>query len=227
MLSHPHPRPDWANIDTVCLDLDGTLLDQSYDNLIWGELLPRRFAVANSLGWAEAAAEIEHRYAEHRGTLQGYCIDYWSRELGVDIGALHRELRAKVAWLPRAREFLERVRAAGKRLVLLTNSHPVALEVKHEQTRVLDYLDAAATAHEFGYAKEDPRFWHAAQRKFGFAPQRSVFADDNARVLEAARAAGFRWVFGVRHWDSGRAHREHFDHPAVDGVADLLGSGPL
>ncbi len=224
MPSHPHLALDWSEIDTVCLDLDGTLLDQAYDNRIWGDLLPQRFAVAHSLGLNEAAAEIERRYAEHRGTLKGYCIEHWSRDLGVDIGALHRELRAQVAWLPGAREFLQRVRAAGKRLVLLTNSHPIALAVKHEQTRVLDYLDKSVTSHEFGYPKEDARFWEAAQRQIGFVPARSIFVDDNTHVLRAAHAAGFRWVIGVRHWDSRRAQREHVEHPAVDGVANLLGS---
>jgi len=219
---HPHSPLDWSDIDTICLDLDGTLLDQAYDNHIWGHLLPQRFALAQSLGLTEAAAEIERRYAEHRGTLKGYCIVHWSQDLGVDIGALHREVRALVAWLPGARESLERMRAAGKRLVLLTNSHPIALEVKHEQTGVLDYLDTSVTSHEFGYPKEDARFWEAAQRKIGFAPARSIFVDDNTHVLHAAHAAGFRRVFGVRHWDSGRARREHIHHPAVDGVADLL-----
>jgi 5'-nucleotidase len=221
MPSHPHPTLDWSSIDTVCLDLDGTLLDQAYDNHIWGDLLPQRFALANSLALAEAAAEIERRYAEHRGTLKGYCIEHWSRDLGVDIGALHRECRTHVAWLPGAREFLERTRAAGKRLVLLTNSHPIALQVKHEQTRVLDYLDTSVTSHEFGYPKEDARFWQAAQRSIGFAPGRSIFVDDNSAVLRAAHAAGFRHVVGVRHWDSRRPHREHVEHAAVDGVLDL------
>ncbi len=222
MPPHPHPALDWSEIDTVCLDLDGTLLDQAYDNRIWGDLLPQRFATANSLGLDEAAAEIERRYAVHRGTLKGYCIEHWSRELGVDIGALHRELRAQVAWLPGAREFLKRARAAGKRLVLLTNSHPIALEVKHEETRVLDYLDKSVTSHEFGFPKEDARFWRAAQRQIGFSPARSIFVDDNTHVLRAAQAAGFRWVIGVRHWDSRRARRDHVEHPAVDGVANLF-----
>ena len=40
------------------------------------------------------------------GTLDYYCIDHWTRELGVDIGALHREVRSQVAWLPGAREIM-------------------------------------------------------------------------------------------------------------------------
>jgi putative hydrolase of the HAD superfamily len=215
-------RPDWSRIDTVLLDLDGTLLDQAYDNHIWRDLIPQRFAVSRGMDLHAAYAEIVRLFEGRNGTLDWYDIDYWTRTLGVDVGALHREVRSHVAWLPGAQEFLRRVREAGRRLVLLTNSHPAALAVKHEQTGVLDYLDAAASSQEFGAPKEDPRFWDAAQARFGYDPDRSLFADDNARMLAAARTAGIRWVYGVRHWDTKGSRREHLDHPAVDAVLQLL-----
>ena len=220
-MENPSDRPDWAAIDTVLLDLDGTLLDQAYDNHVWRDLVPQRFAVSREMDLHAAYAEISRRFDERSGTLDWYCIDYWSRTLGVDIGALHREVRSHVAWLPGAREFLARMRGAGKRLVLLTNSHPTALAVKHEQTGVLDLLDAAATSHEVGAPKEHGKFWDAALARFGFDPARSLFADDNAKMLDAARMAGVKWVYGVRHWDTKGSRREHSIHAAVDGVADL------
>jgi HAD superfamily hydrolase (TIGR01509 family) len=218
----PPAAPDWGDIDTVLLDLDGTLLDQAYDNHIWRDLVPQRFAVVNALDLQAAYAEIARRFAERSGTLDWYCIDYWSRTLGIDIGALHREVRSHVAWLPGAREFLARLRAAGKRTVLLTNSHPIALAVKHGETGVLDHLDAAVTSHELGAPKEHPQFWRAARARFGYDPRRALFADDNSKMLAAARAAGVRWVYGVRHWDTKGSRRDHVDHDAVDGVADLF-----
>jgi len=221
MSRHPHSRPDWSAIDTVLLDLDGTLLDQAYDNHIWRDLVPQRFAVAQGLDLHVAYSEIARRFAERNGTLDWYCIDYWSRSLGIDIGALHREVRSHVAWLPGAREFLVRMRASGKRLVLLTNSHPIALAVKHEESGVLDYLDAAVTSHDFGAPKEHAQFWTAALKRFEYDPSRSLFADDNSKMLEAARSAGVRWIYGIRHWDTKGSRREHVDHPAVDSVADL------
>ena len=216
-----HSRPDWSAIDTVLLDLDGTLLDQAYDNHIWRDLIPQRFALLRGLDLHAAYAEIARLFEGRSGTLEWYDIDYWTRTLGVDVGALHREVRSHVAWLPGAREFLARMRGLGKRLVLLTNSHPVALAVKHEQTGVLDHLDAAVSSQEFGAPKEDPRFWRAAQERFGFDAARSLFADDNSKMLEAARNAGIRWVYGVRHWDTKGSRREHGSIPAVDGVVDL------
>ena len=222
MSPNPHSRPDWAAIDTVLLDLDGTLLDQAYDNHIWRDLVPQRYAVARGMDLHAAYTEIARLFSERSGTLDWYCIEYWSGTLGVDIGALHREVRSHVAWLPGARDFLARMRADGKRLVLLTNSHPIALAVKHEETGVLDYLDAAVTSHDLGAPKEQPKFWEAALVRFAYNPARCLFADDNSKMLEAARSAGIRWVYGVRHWDTKGSRREHDDHPAVDAVADLL-----
>lgn len=219
------PRPDWSAIDTVLLDLDGTLLDQAYDNHIWRDLIPQRFASQRGLALEAAYAEITRLFAGRNGTLDWYDIEYWTRTLGVDVAALHREVRGHVAWLPGAKDFLARVREMGKRLVLLTNSHPAALEVKHAETGVLDWLDAAASSQEFGAPKEDPAFWRAAQARFGFDPARSLFADDNARMLDAAKAAGIRWVYGVRHWDTKGSRREHADHPAVDAVVELVDGG--
>jgi HAD superfamily hydrolase (TIGR01509 family) len=227
MSRSPYPAPDWAEIDTVLLDLDGTLLDQAYDNHIWRDLVPQRYAVAKSLELHAAYAEIARLFAARNGTLDWYSIDYWTDTLGIDIGGLHREVRSHVAWLPGAREFLARLRAAGKRTVLLTNSHPVALAVKHEESGVLDHLDAAVTSHELGAPKEDARFWSAARARFAFDPARSLFADDNSKMLSAARDAGVRWVYGVRHWDTKGSRREHLEHDAVDAVLDLLVTVPF
>ena len=35
---------DWSSLDTVFLDMDGTLLDLHFDNHFWLEHLPRRYA---------------------------------------------------------------------------------------------------------------------------------------------------------------------------------------
>ena len=51
-----------------------------------------------------------------------------------------------------AEAFLQGVRALGKRMVLLTNSDPFALRLKHERTGVLDYFHAAASSRELSEA---------------------------------------------------------------------------
>jgi len=37
-------RIDWKDIDTVLLDMDGTLIDQHYEDFFWDEIIPKAYA---------------------------------------------------------------------------------------------------------------------------------------------------------------------------------------
>lgn len=213
--------PRWDEIDTVLLDLDGTLLDLAFDNYIWLARVAELYAENHGLSLAETHAALAPRFARVQGTLDWYCINHWTRELGLDIAQIHREEAHRVAWLPGARGFLERVRERGKRLVLMTNSHPTILEIKESRTGVLSYLDAAYTSHGFGAPKEDQRFWTAARAVEPFDPARTMFVDDSRAVLHAAVVAGIRWVYGVKRPDTSRDPHAHEEFAAIEGVADL------
>jgi 5'-nucleotidase len=214
---------DWDHIDTVLLDLDGTLLDLAFDNDFWLDFIPSVYAAAQAITLEQARADLTPRFRACEGTMNWYCIDYWSRELGLNVEALKRTQAERVAWLPGAQSFLKRLRALGKRLVLLTNSHPQVLKIKDEQTGVTAYLDAAISSHVFQVPKESERFWKAVREVEPFDPQRSLFVDDSPPVLRAAQAAGIRWVRGVRRASAGpaRTQRDYEDIPAVESVSDL------
>ena len=218
----PEHAPRWDDIDTVLLDLDGTLLDLAFDNYIWLARVAEIYAENNGLSLAETHAELAPRFKRVQGTLDWYSIDYWSAQLRIDIERVHREEAHRVAWLPGARGFLEQVRERGKRLVLMTNSHPKILAIKDERTRVLGYLDAAYTSHGFGAPKEDQRFWIAARSAEPFDLARTMFVDDSKAVLHAAIEAGVRWVYGVKRPDTSREPYNHEEFAAIDGVLDLL-----
>jgi HAD superfamily hydrolase (TIGR01509 family) len=211
----------WDHIDTVLLDLDGTLLDLAFDNDFWLDFIPSAFAASQAISVEQARDVLTPRFRACEGTMNWYCIDYWSRELGLNVEALKRTQAERVAWLPGAEDFLRRLRASGKRLVLVTNSHPQVLRIKDERTGVTRYLDAAISSHVFGFPKEDAQFWPALRRVEPFDPDRSLFVDDSLAVLRAAREAGIRWIRGVRRADSARPPREHEGFTAVDSVSDL------
>jgi 5'-nucleotidase len=217
-MSHPaFERPPWGEIDTALLDLDGTLLDLAFDDWFWLEHVPNAYAAARGLGADEAHAQLVQRYRAHEGTLPWYCIDHWSRELTLDIRAMTRASAARIGWLPGAQAWLERLRAAGKRLVLVTNAHPETLRIKDERTGVTKLFDAVVSSHPLGAPKEDQRFWLGLQRLERIEPERAVFVDDSITVLRAARAAGLRWIYAVGR-ATARAGREF---PGVPSVSEL------
>lgn len=222
MQAFPLTAKNWADIDCVLLDLDGTLLDLHYDTEFWHRAVPQAWGAARGLDHAAALAQLQPRFRAREGTLDWYCIEFWSRELQLDIAAMKRSDTALIRWLPGARQFVRGVRALGKRLVLATNSHPETLAIKDTRTAVLAEFDASFSSHTFGAPKEHPQFWDALRVAEPFDPARTLFVDDSLPVLRAARVAGIAHVVAVRRPDSTRDARHHDEFPAVDSVAELI-----
>jgi GMP/IMP 5'-nucleotidase len=220
-MSHA-PALDWSRIDTVLLDMDGTLLDLRFDNWFWQEHIPVHYAAANGLSETEVRALLSPKFNAVRGTMDWYCIDYWSRELELDIAAIKRAALMQVGYLPGAQEFLAKLGLCGKRRVLVTNAHPTTLAIKNERVRLTEYFDACYSTHAFRLPKEDAAFWPRLQALERFTPERTLFVDDSVPVLDAAHGFGIRWLRAVRLPDSGRPAQDTGTHPAVDRVSDLM-----
>jgi 5'-nucleotidase len=220
-------QPSWDIIDTALLDLDGTLLDLAFDDWFWLEHVPIAYAAARGLSTEAARTQLLPRYRAHEGTLPWYCIEHWSRELALDIGAMTRAEAARVRWLPGAQSWLGALRAAGKRLVLLTNAHPETLRIKASCTGVTEYFDAVVSSHTLGAPKEDARFWSSVRAVAPFNPARSLFIDDSLPVVRAARAAGVRWVYAVRASQAVRSAGADEEFPSIGSVSDIRAPNPL
>jgi putative hydrolase of the HAD superfamily len=213
---------DWSAIDTVLLDMDGTLLDLRFDNWFWQELIPRRYAAAHGLSEAESQEMLFAKFMAVRGTLDWYCIEYWTRELKLDIGGIKREALGGVRFLPGAEQFLAKLKDAGKRRVLVTNAHPKTLAIKNERVALTQHFDACYSTHPFAAPKEHPGFWPRLAAEEKFAAGRTLFVDDSLSVLDAARDFGIGWLRAVRRPDSERPPQHTADYAAVDRVADLM-----
>ena len=204
------------------LDMDGTLLDLRFDNWFWQELVPNRYAAANGLTDVQTQAYLTPKFSAARGTLQWYCIEYWSRELKLDIQGLKREALGQVRFLPGAEDFLSKLQRIGKRCVLVTNAHPVTFSLKNAQVALSRYFHECYSTHSFACPKESPEFWTRLAVVERFERHRTLFVDDSLGVLNAARDFGIGCLRAVRLPDSGRPAQPTGDYAAVDGVADLL-----
>ena len=213
---------DWNGIDNVFLDMDGTLLDLHFDNHFWLEHVPLRYAQARGLDLDRARAELLGRYRDREGTLEWYCLDHWSRELGLDIALLKAEVEHLIAVHPHVTDFLEALAERGMGRVLVTNAHQKALALKMSRTRLAGHFDRILCAHDLGLPKEHPDFWHRVHAILPFEPARTLFVDDSLSVLRAARDYGFAQLIAVLEPDSRGPRRSVTEFPAITNFAELL-----
>ena len=213
---------DWSAIDTVLLDMDGTLLDLRFDNHFWLEHVPRRYAESQGQSLAEATDELMQRYKSVEGTLDWYCVDHWSRELGLDIVLLKQEVDHLISVHPHVLAFLRALQQAGKSRVLVTNAHQKSLQLKLQKTRLSGYLDRVVSSHDIGLPKEKPRFWTALQEIVQFDPDRSLFVDDSLSVLRSARQYGIAYLLGISQPDSTQPRRDENEFTAIQDFSALL-----
>ena len=212
---------DWNQIDTVLLDMDGTLLDLHFDNHFWLEYVPNQFAQAQGISLEQAKQDIYARYESRTGTLDWYCVDHWSRELGLDIVLLKEEIDHLIAVHPHVVDFLDQLMCAGKRRVLVTNAHQKTLALKMEKTRLAGFFDQVISSHQLGLPKEDTEFWSRLQNICPFDKERTLFVDDSVSVLAAAKAYGIRWLLAVLRPDSKGPVLEAGEYPAIHDFKEI------
>ena len=213
---------DWREIETVLLDMDGTLLDLHFDNHFWREHVPLRYAEKHNLEIEQAKSLLYGKFRLKEGTMDWYCVEYWSRELELDIFDLKQEIHHLIAVHNHVEEFLRRTRGAGKQVVMLTNAHARSLDLKMDITGLTAEFDALICAHDIGYPKEDPRFWTLLGDRLPFDSDATLFIDDNPHILRTARDYGIRHLLAVRRPDSRSPPRESGEFRAIDGFDQIM-----
>lgn len=214
--------PDWDNIDTVLLDMDGTLLDLSFDMHFWGQLIPEAYANKHGLSFAEAYRHLEPIFTGEQGNLAWYCLDYWTNALDMPIAAMKREVRNKIAERPGTQQFLSWLKAHNKTVIMATNAHRETLDIKLAEVDIEHYFDALVSSHDFGHPKEDQEFWVALINQQGFDKSRTLFVDDSFAVLGAAEKFGIGHLLCVTQPSSDHPVREVNDWPSVNYLDEAL-----
>lgn len=213
---------NWNNIDTVLLDMDGTLLDLHFDNYFWLEYVPQKYSEKHGITLEQAKTELEPRFSQVFGKLEWYCLDYWGRELDLEIMAMKREITHLLSFRPYAKEFLQRLKAMRKQVVMITNCHRDSLTMKLEYLPMAQYFDKLISSHDYGYPKESPVFWQALEANITLDKSRALFIDDGIRILDSARRYGIANLLAISYPDSQSGAWETGDYEAVNDFRELL-----
>jgi len=213
---------NWQNIQTVFLDMDGTLLDLHFDNHFWLEHMPKRYAEKHSITLDKAREALMANYQTHKGSLKWYCLDHWQETLEMDIVSLKHEVADRIAIRDNAIEFLEYLRISQKRVVLLTNAHRKTVSLKFSYIELEKYFDRVITAHDIGLAKEQAGFWQALQEIEDFDKNHSLFIDDNLEVLQAAEQFGIENLLAIHQPDSQQDTIDTGEFKAIECYTQIM-----
>jgi len=213
---------DWQNIDTVFLDMDGTLLDLHFDNHFWLEHMPKRYAEKHNITVEQASKALSQKTKSIEGSLDWYCLDYWGETLDMDIVGLKHEVAERIAIRANVIEFLDHLRAMQKRVVLLTNAHHKTINLKFSYTDIEHHFDCIITSHDVGFAKEQEGFWQALENVEDFNKAQSLFIDDNLDVLNTAKTYGVKHLLAIHQPDSQQAVKDTQEFIPIECYTQLM-----
>jgi putative hydrolase of the HAD superfamily len=230
----PAPLP-FETLQTIFLDVGNTLISMDYA-WISREIEARGVeAGVERVQRAEAAARpVVSRAVAGEVSTEGLSMfSLYLRtileNLGVDgrLGSLVDELapifrgpgREKL-WthvLPGVPEALASMKAAGLRLVVVSNSDGTVENVLELQG-LRSYLDAVFDSHLVGFEKPDPRIFHHALETTGSSPETTLHVGDlYSADVEGGRAAGLHVALLDPFGDWG--HVDCPRYPDLSGLA--------
>ena len=191
-----------SNIQSVFLDMDGTILDLHFDNYFWLTHLPKVYSSQNEISNDEALKILQPIFEKHQATLNWYCVNFWSEELSIDIMKHKAEVAQKIGYRPQAQAFIEHCQKQVMDFRLITNGHREVLNLKTKYTQIDKYFSDLVCSHELNAPKEDMEFWHNLQKQKPFNPKTTVFIDDSEAVLDTAKKYGIQHLYSIAKPDS-------------------------
>lgn len=205
-------------VKALLCDVDGTLVQS---NWLHAEAWQKAFA---EMGIQLEVEDIRRQIGKGGDELIPVFVPWWKREQVSEPLKSYRKFvfrqdyLSRVEPLPRVRDFLERVRAAGIRVAIATSSNQEDLQKLKHIAGIEDVIDEETSADDTDRAKPHPDIFSAALGKVGLEPQECIALGDTPYDAEAAGKAGVRTI-GVM--TGGWTREELLEAGCIEVYADV------
>ena len=95
---------------------------------------------------------------------------------------------------PGVRAYLDKLRADGERLIVVTSAVPVHCRTALTHLGLMPYFERIIFAHDLQLEKKDPQLWRLTAELMGVAPADCTLYDDSVEACRGAKAAGMHAV---------------------------------
>jgi len=163
-------------------DLDGTLVDLAFTDLVWHCGIPELFARCAGMDLTQAREVVLQEYRRiGDGALEWYDIAYWFKYLNLP-GAwedLLERYAPQVRVYPEVHEVLSRLRERYS-LIILSNAAREFIEVEMRRGGLAGYFDLVISAtSDFGLVKKSHEFYRRICKLLEVPPQGLIHIGDH------------------------------------------------
>jgi putative hydrolase of the HAD superfamily len=179
------------DIDCMLVDMDGVILDNTYDNNFWQNQIPGVISKNKNISFEDAKRLAVQIFNYKKNTKDWYDVDYWSNMLNVDIEAEKRSSISfdRIQLYEGVTETLNKLKD-NFRLILITNAHRKTLNIKLEKYDLSPYFEIMICAHELHYVKENIQLWYMLKSRFKLDYTKTLLIEDTINNIKVGLSAG-------------------------------------
>jgi putative hydrolase of the HAD superfamily len=153
----------------ISFDMDGTLVDEEFDRLIWDEEVPRCYAERYGISIAAAKKHCFAEYKRQKGHGSWTSLDFWFRHFGIgDYESIIEKNKDKIIIYPDALEVLERLRR-DYILIVITQAPKEFIDIKLKPLK--KYFDKIySSTHNFQKLRKDEEVYRHIMKDLKASP---------------------------------------------------------
>lgn len=206
----------------LLFDMDGTLIDS---NGVWRDV-DETFLAKRGIPYTQEYYEgVAHTIFPLAAKFtKAFChLPETEEEIMAEWMAMAGDLYATdVAAKPHVVDFLEKMKAEGQRMAVVTSAVPVHCRSALTHLGLLPYFEDVFFAQEVGLEKKNASLWQAVAKRLAVSPEECTLFDDSVEACRGAKSAGMHTI-GV--YDPYFAATEKAMRQECDGY--IMGWGEL
>ena len=180
----------------ISFDMDGTIADMDFDEILWFKELPKLYAERHKLSFEKAKEICTEEYGKvGDGDLRWYDVKYWLEhfELKKEFKHLLADLKHHIKLYPEAKEVIKYLSKKHK-LIIISNAPREFLELKIEVESIKDHFDRIfSVTSDFGIVKKDSNVYKKICKVLGIQPEELIHIGDHYKFdYEVPRNAGIK-----------------------------------